>query len=179
MRRLVLCAARRDPGAFTASIATSARSCAPAQRVSRRLVIRLASAGHRATDRAGEGDLAVLPARLDRIDAWIAQGLLDGAELNAADFQIAPNIALLLRFEDLAPFVEGRPAARLAQRVAPDFPGAIDRRSCRRAWLRRSRRPQPAGRAGPAGPDRDAAIDRRSHQAGVAPGRCGPALVAP
>ena len=80
---------------------------------------------HRATDRAGERDLAALPARLDQIDAWIAQGLLDGTELNAADFQIAPNLALLLRFEDLAPFIEGRPAAQLAQRVAPDFPGQI------------------------------------------------------
>ncbi|MDQ3723623.1 MAG: hypothetical protein M3376_11320, partial [Actinomycetota bacterium] len=96
-----------------------------AQRVSRRLVTRLATAGHRATDRAGERDLAALPARLDRIDAWIEEGLLGGSELNAADFQIAPNLALLLRFEDLARFVEGRPAARLAQRVAPDFPGQI------------------------------------------------------
>lgn len=125
VRRLVLCAARRDPGAFTSVYRHVSPLMRAAQRVSRRLVMRLATAGHRATDRAGERDLAVLPARLDRIDAWIAQGLLDSAELNAADFQIAPNIALLLRFEDLAPFVEGRPAARLAQRVAPDFPGAV------------------------------------------------------
>ena len=124
-RRIGLCAARREPRTFSSIYRHPNPLLRPVQRVSRPLVIRLATAGHRATDRAGERDLAALPARLDQIDAWIAQGLLDGSELNAADFQIAPNIALLLRFEDLAPYVEGRPAARLAQRVAPDFPGDI------------------------------------------------------
>ena len=124
-RRIGLCAARREPRAFSSIYRHPNPLMRPAQRVSRPLVIRLSSAAHRATDRAGERDLARLPARLDQIDRWIAEGLLDGAELNAADFQIAPNVALLLRFEDLAPYVEGRPAARLAQRVAPDFPGDI------------------------------------------------------
>ena len=81
---------------------------------------RLATAAHRATDRAGEEDVAALAARLDQIDAWIDDGLLNGTELSAADFQIAPNIALLLRFDDLAPFIEHRPAARLARRLVPD-----------------------------------------------------------
>ena len=122
-RRLVLCAARRDPHAFHSVYRHANPIMRPVQHVSRRLVTRLAAAGHRATDLAGERDVAALPARLDQVDAWIAQGVLDGAELNAADFQIAPNLALLLRFEDLAPFIEGRPAAGLAQRLAPDFPG--------------------------------------------------------
>ena len=124
-RRLVLCAARRDPHAFHSVYRHANPIMRPVQHVSRRLVTRLAAAGHRATDLAGERDVAALPARLDQVDAWIAQGVLDGAELNAADFQIAPNLALLLRFEDLAPFIEGRPAAGLAQRLAPDFPGQI------------------------------------------------------
>jgi len=125
VRRLVLCAARREPRAFLSVYRHANPLMRPAQRVSRGFVTRLARAAHRATDRAGEEDLAALPARLDQVDAWIDEGLLDGAELNAADFQIAPNIALLLRFEDLAPFIEDRPAAWLAQRVAPDFPGEI------------------------------------------------------
>ncbi|HEV2775580.1 MAG TPA: glutathione S-transferase family protein, partial [Solirubrobacteraceae bacterium] len=124
-RRLVLCASRRDGRAFLSVYRHANPLMRPSQRLSRRLVTRLATAAHRATDRAGERDLAALPARLDRIDAWIEEGVLGGSELNAADFQIAPSIALLLRFEDLAPFVEGRPAARLAQRVAPEFPGQI------------------------------------------------------
>jgi glutathione S-transferase len=88
--------------------------------VSRRFVIRLASAAHRATDRTCEEELAELPARLDQVDAWIAEGRLDGAALNAADFQVATAIAFLLRFEDLAPLAAGRPAERLARRVVPD-----------------------------------------------------------
>ena len=89
------------------------------------MVIRLATGVHQATDVAGPEDLALLPERLDQIDAWIADGLLDGPELNAADFQIAPNIAGMLLFEDLARFIEHRPAAALARRVAPHYPGHI------------------------------------------------------
>jgi len=55
---------------------------------------------------------------LARIDAWLAAGVLDGDELNAADFQIAPNVAILLGFEDFAPHIAGRPAAAHALRVA-------------------------------------------------------------
>ncbi len=88
-------------------------------------VIRLATGAQQATDEAGREDLALLPERLDRIDAWIDDGLLGSRELNAADFQIAPNIAAMLLFEDLARFIEGRPAAALARRVAPHYPGHV------------------------------------------------------
>lgn len=57
--------------------------------------------------------------------AWIDEGLLDGSELNAADFQFAASAALLLRLADVAPYVEGRGAGQLARRVCPDFPGEI------------------------------------------------------
>jgi glutathione S-transferase len=119
-RRLVLFAARREPSVFTRVYGHANPAMRPVQRVSRGLVVKLASAGHHATDFTAEEDLAALPARLDEVDAWIEQGLLNGAELNAADFQIAPNIALLLRFDDLAPHIEPRPAARLASRLVPD-----------------------------------------------------------
>jgi glutathione S-transferase len=79
---------------------------------------RLAARAHGATDAAGRRDLAELPQRLDQIDAWIKAGVLDGHQLNAADFQIAPNIAWLLGFDDIAPFVQHRPAAAYAIRVA-------------------------------------------------------------
>ncbi len=121
-RRIFWCAARRDPATFRTTLRHANPLMRPAQGVTRRFVTRLASAGHRATDRAAQEDLAALPARLDRIDAWIAQGVLDGAELNAADFQIAPNLALLRRFDDLAPLIEGRPAAALTDRVVTDPP---------------------------------------------------------
>lgn len=118
VRRIFWCAARRDRRAFHSVLRHRNPLIRMAQRVTRTLVIRLATAGHRATDRAGQEDLAALPRQLDQLDAWIKDGLLAGPEPNAADFQIAPNIALLLCFEDLAPFIEGRPAAQLAK-IAP------------------------------------------------------------
>jgi glutathione S-transferase len=120
VRRIVLCAARRDRRAFLNVYRHPSRSVRRAQAVSWRHVTRMASLAHGATDRAAEADVAALPARLERVDAWIAEGVLNGSEPTAADFQIAPSIALLLCFEDLRPSVDGRPAARLAQRVVAD-----------------------------------------------------------
>jgi hypothetical protein len=37
------------------------------------------------------------------------------------------NVSALLCFEDLAPLIEGRPAAALARRVAPEYGGHIGR----------------------------------------------------
>ncbi|HTN24849.1 MAG TPA: glutathione S-transferase N-terminal domain-containing protein [Solirubrobacteraceae bacterium] len=125
-RRIFYCAARRDRGAF-ASVMTAERG--PVKRaivrLSAPLVIRLATGVHRATDDHGREDLQLLPERLDRIDAWIEEGLLNGPELNAADFQIAANVAALMVADDLRPFIEGRPAAALARRVAPGYEGHI------------------------------------------------------
>ena len=70
-------------------------------------------------------DLELLPERLDQIDAWIAEGVLGGEQLNAADFQIAVNVSAMLLFDQLRPFIEGRPAAALGQRVAPDYVGHV------------------------------------------------------
>jgi len=78
----------------------------------------LAAARHGATGAAGRRDLAELRQRLDQIDVWIEAGVLGSDDLNAADFQIAPSIAWLLRFDDIAPFIKRRPAADHAIRVA-------------------------------------------------------------
>jgi glutathione S-transferase len=76
-----------------------------------------------ATDENVRADLAALPGHLDRIDAWIADGVMGGEELNAADFQIAPSVRLAMTFDDLRPAIEKRPAGELATRVIPHFPG--------------------------------------------------------
>jgi glutathione S-transferase len=70
-------------------------------------------------------DLASLRADLDRIDAWIADGVLGGPQPNAADYQLAPSLRLLMSFDDLRPFIEGRPCGEMANRVLPDFPGRM------------------------------------------------------
>lgn len=87
----------------------------------------LAARVHGATDAAGRRDLAELPARLDQIDAWLESGVLGSEDLTAADFQIAPNIAWLLCFDDIAPFLQHRPAADHAIRVSGENPSHIPR----------------------------------------------------
>jgi glutathione S-transferase len=135
-RRIFYCAARRDHRAFT-SVMTAERGL-PMRlilRVSAPLIIRLATGAHRASDAAGREDIELLPERLDQIDAWIAEGILGGPALNAADFQIAPNLSALLLAEDLAPYVHGRPAEALARRVAPGYVGHVARGVAPADWL--------------------------------------------
>jgi glutathione S-transferase len=64
--------------------------------------------------------VAELPAMLDRIDAWIADGVLGGEHLNAADFMVAPSLALILYRPDVRPMFEGRPALELVDRLLPE-----------------------------------------------------------
>jgi glutathione S-transferase len=80
---------------------------------------------NKATDEAVRADLAALPGLIDRVDELIAEGVIGGEEPNAADFQIAPTVRLLMCFDDLRPLIEGRPAAEQAHRVCPEFPGQI------------------------------------------------------
>jgi glutathione S-transferase len=65
--------------------------------------------------------LAELPGMLDTIDAWIADGVLGGPELNAADFMIAPSLALIAYRLDLREQIEARPATwGWLERVLPE-----------------------------------------------------------
>jgi glutathione S-transferase len=64
--------------------------------------------------------LAELATTLDRIDGLIADGVLDGSQLNAADFMVAPSLALILYRTDVKPLFEGRPALELVDRLLPE-----------------------------------------------------------
>jgi glutathione S-transferase len=125
-RRIFYCASRRDRKAFM-SVLGAGR--VPVKRMLIRIaapvIIKLATGMHRASDPAGREDVEMLPERLDQIDTWIAAGVLGGDEPNAADFQIAVNVSALLLSDDFARFIEGRPAAQLARRVAPDYVGHL------------------------------------------------------
>src|SRR4051794_6550074 len=77
------------------------------------------------TDANVRADLTSLRDDLDRIDAWIAEGVIGGPEPNAADYQLAPSIRLLMSFDDLRPFIEGRPCGEMANRIVPDYPGRV------------------------------------------------------
>jgi len=74
--------------------------------------------------------LETLPGMLDRIDTWIGASVLGGATLNAADFMIAPSLALLACRHDLRHQLHARPAGALVDRLLPE-PGPRDPYSAR------------------------------------------------
>jgi glutathione S-transferase len=86
-------------------------------------VVALSAHFNEAGDENVRRDLAALPALLQKVDDWIEAGVLNGEQLNAADFQIAPSIGLAMTLDDLRPAIESRPAGALAKRVVPDYPG--------------------------------------------------------
>ncbi len=86
-------------------------------------IVALSARLNDAGDENVRADLAALPGMLQRIDDWIAEGVLGGEELNAADLQIGPSLRLLMTLADVRPAIEARPAGELAVRAAPDYPG--------------------------------------------------------
>jgi glutathione S-transferase len=86
-------------------------------------IVALSARFNEADDEHVRNGLAALPAMLDKIDAWIAAGVLGDERLNAADFQIATSLGLAMTLDDLRPAIESRPAGALAKRVVPNYPG--------------------------------------------------------
>jgi glutathione S-transferase len=88
-------------------------------------IIRILRRDHKATDDAVRADLAQLPAILDRLDAAVAEGVIGGDEPNVADLQVACSLALLMTHDDLRDAIAARPSGRLAERLAPGYPGRM------------------------------------------------------
>lgn len=86
-------------------------------------IVALSARFNEADDEHVRSGLAALPAMLQKVDDWIAAGVLGGEQLNAADFQIAPSLGLAMTLDDLRPAIESRPAGELAKRVVPNYPG--------------------------------------------------------
>ena len=97
--------------------------------------VRASARGHAADDSRAEADTRALPTLLDHVDRLIADGVIGGAEPNAADYQIAPSVRLLMAFEDLRPSIEARPAGEHALRVVPQYPGRIAAGVLPAQWL--------------------------------------------
>jgi glutathione S-transferase len=120
-RRIALAWAVRDPSAMSRATADGRMGYLLYRRaLTRRLIIPLIGRLVFAVDRADPDLLADLPPMLDRIDAWIADGVLGGEQLNAADFMVAPSLALVLYRPDVRPLFEGRPALELVDRLLPE-----------------------------------------------------------
>ena len=87
-----------------------------------------------ARDEAAREDVAGLPRQLDRVDGWIAEGILGGERPNAADLQIGSTVRLLATLGDIAGLIHGRPAERLT-RYFPPMAGAVPAGVLPAQWL--------------------------------------------
>jgi glutathione S-transferase len=142
-RRIIDVAFLRRPAAME-SYAANAKLPLPRPllRPALPLSARLMAFKNKARDDSARADLRALPGMLDRVDAWIAEGLLGGDRPNAADLQIGATIRLLATIGDVRPLIEGppaRPAARLT-RYFPPMVGEVPPGVLPAEWL-----PAPAG----------------------------------
>ena len=109
-RRMILWTYTRHPESVTPHPAMG-RIPLPRNRWLRTLLMRRPFEHYGITDTVVEKDFETVPVMLDKLDAYAADGLLNGPRLTAADFQIAPLIAALLSIADLGPLWPRRPAA--------------------------------------------------------------------
>ncbi|HWG08664.1 MAG TPA: glutathione S-transferase N-terminal domain-containing protein [Solirubrobacteraceae bacterium] len=107
---------RANDGRLGALLAKGERARAVSNQVAARLVFKADG------EEAERELLAELPGMLDEIDRLIGEGVLGGTELNAADFMIAPSLALIAYRLDLRPQIETRPARAWLERVLPEPP---------------------------------------------------------
>jgi glutathione S-transferase len=124
VRQIVLWAMRAN-GAPTRSYMAGSRLGMPIG-LAARLAPPFIAAGARvneASDEAVRANLTGLGGMLAQVDEWIAAGVLDGEELNAADFQIGASVRLAMTLQDLRPLIDSRPAGRLARRAVPYYAG--------------------------------------------------------
>ncbi|MGP0102382.1 MAG: glutathione S-transferase N-terminal domain-containing protein [Solirubrobacteraceae bacterium] len=139
-RRLIDAAFLRRPAAME-SYAANAKLPLPVAllRPAMPLTARLMALKNKARDESARADLAGLPRQLDRVDAWIAEGLLGGERPNAADLQIGSTIRLLMSIGDVRPLIATRPAAGIT-RYFPPMVGEVQPGVLPADWL-----PSPAG----------------------------------
>jgi glutathione S-transferase len=86
----------------------------------RALLSRTAGQPFRANSRNVDALLGAIPPMLDKVDAWIGEGVLCADELNVADFTIAPSLALLAYHRELREQISARPAGVLVDRLLPE-----------------------------------------------------------
>lgn len=119
-RRLLDAAFLRDPGCME-SYAGNAKLPLPRPmlRPALPLTAKLMAKLNKADDVKAKADIEALPAQLDHIDAWIADGVLGGEQPNAADLQIGSSIRLLMTLADVRPLLEDRPSLSLTRWFEP------------------------------------------------------------
>jgi glutathione S-transferase len=90
---------------------------------------------HDATDERARDDLRALSGHVDRIDGWLAAGVLGDETPNAADLQVATSSRLLLTIGDVRPVFAGRPCEEHALRLFPQWDGSVPAGVLPAEWL--------------------------------------------
>jgi glutathione S-transferase len=107
----------------------------PLAKLSAPLVARAEQRINSASELSVRADLAHLDHHLARVERWIEHEVIGGEWPNAADLQIGAGLRLLLTIEDVAAVVGSRPAAELARRWFPEYPGRVGAGVLPAAWF--------------------------------------------
>lgn len=122
-RRLVYVVAQDDPDLVLPLVrANFPRLPRPAAAVVARGLVAGGKYGHGARRDRVEHELGRARESLDALDAGVREGLLGGDRPTVADFQAAPNLALLAATPQLAPVLHARPSWVIADRWCPSYP---------------------------------------------------------
>jgi glutathione S-transferase len=117
-RRMVASAGARDPDALAGRGAEGRLGPLLTRRERpRRIVLRAVLKAFRVTRAQQEDDRARTGDILDQVDAWIAEGVLNGDELRSPDLAIASSLALVEYVVELQPELRRRPLMELVERV--------------------------------------------------------------
>ena len=117
-RRMVASAGAKDPDALAGRGAAGRLGPLLTRRGRpRRTVARAVLKAFRVTKAQQEDDRARTGEILDQVDAWIADGVLNGEELRSPDLAIASSVALVEYVVALQPELSRRPLMELVERV--------------------------------------------------------------
>jgi glutathione S-transferase len=135
-RRLLDAAFLRDPACMESYAGdTKMPLPRPMLRPALPLTAKLMARRNKADDDKARADIAALPAQLEHIDAWIADGVLGGEQPNAADLQIGSSIRLLLTIGDVRPLIEGHACMALTRWFAEPQAGEAPAGTLPGEWL--------------------------------------------
>jgi glutathione S-transferase len=119
-RRMIIWATTQDPDSVTPHPANG-RIRVPRNAWLRGRVMPRAFQMWGITDEVVRRDFESMPLMLDKLDGYIADEVLNGPDLTAADYEIAPLIGALIGICDLGSDIGARPVAELADRVLPQW----------------------------------------------------------
>jgi glutathione S-transferase len=136
VRRLAWAALSRDTGAMMSYVGDAKMPLpGPFLKLGAKPVAAFAVRFNQADEDKPLADMRELPGHLDKIEAWMDEGVIGGGAPNVADLQIGSGIRLLGTFDDLAPLLEGRACVRLGRNGFEPPVGHIPKGTLPEGWV--------------------------------------------